>query len=759
MKKTLLFSTFLISAFCCFQVSATDLTKALFKNKPLSEIQGLIQNGANVNQPDEKSGWYPLMYAKDVDTLKLLIQKGANVNAETEYISVFQQICATGTLEMVQEMVRAGADVNKVVGPKYMQDTPLMAALSNKDPRVLDFLIQSGADINAKVPGVGSDDTILNKAIIQNRPPEIFQLLLKHGATAEQNGKFDQSLYSDIAASSSYPELIPLFQKAGYDFSKEDLNLLFLKAINMNSSMNMAKYLIELGADPNTQATKTFHGHEIKEEFPIIVAARGVRPNTLQFLLDQNVNINVLSQDGKTPLQLLQKNQYLMKAPRYNQFIVALGGQAPSEDEAKRTQNSVQLLEDVSDSNKNLSDIQKLIQAGADVNYTGQYGDTPLSKALQILSEKSHQEFKEDGLIKNNLDYQSYLQERLKIADLLIANGADVHAKDKHGINLLFKVDDQPKILEYLLQKGLNPNSTNNNGTTPLMDVATTGNVESIKVLLKYGADKTLKNKSGMTALDHAAFVFNPEVQELLKIPTSVQKYDLPQSAEIFYEKTKQGILNKMILPKVQMSLEDPAKIPAVMKEIETSFDMDLLKSESWPCLSKLPESEWERARDCFPKKFMATLMQNALKSVTISNAGEGADLNDPMTSFAAIEKTEKIGVNRAMTRHYGNSLLMDASILALTAKAYNGGEGRDMSAADTLNDRKIACGATMFATKEGIVTIDLPDECIPMEETDKKLNISVDEVIAAALQESTQDYRSHEKFTCQGHRCTWQFK
>ena len=766
MKKSLLIGTFFVSAFCCFQVSATDLTKALDENKPLSEIRTLIQNGTDVNQPDEESGWYPLMYAKDIDTLKLLIQKGANIHAETEYTSVFQQICAEGTLEMVQEMVRAGADINKIVGSEYIKGTPLMAALSNKDPRVVSFLIQSGADVGAKIPDALGDNTALKSAIMHDADPEIIKILIDNGADIHQKDNFDDSFYAKIAAHSSHPELIPLFQQAGLDLGKENLNSLFLNAIQFNHSFEMAKYLIELGADPNVQGEKEMFGRVLKDDYPIIVAAQAVRPDALKFLLERNVNVNVTDKDGKSPLALLQKNQYLAKDPDYNKYIVALGGQPLSADEAKRSQNSMQLLDDVRDNNKTIADIEKLIQDGLDINYKNKYGKTALMNALDILSEESFYELKSkyENIFKDIPDYPAYLKKRLDITDFLLKHGADIHQKDERGNNLLFIAvwKDNPQLLEYLISKGIDVNEANNHGQTPLMKAAKSENgIEMIKILLKHGADKTIKDKDGRTAYKHITmFNMDPKVKELLAVTPTINHYDLPPAAQAFYAKIKSE-LPKAITPMVQGTVADPSKVPEVIKKIEDSIDIDQVISDTWPCLSNLPESQWEsrEAHDCFTD-FLADISQKGMMYTALANAGDNTDMNNPTEVMAAFAKGSDIAANKAMVQHYANALLMDASTLWIEAISFNGGEGKDISADDSdyFNDKKIACGATMFATKDGTVTIDFPDECVRMEERDNRFDISVDEVIEAALAKSKDDLHKHESLTCTGHHCVWKW-
>ncbi|MFQ5559842.1 MAG: ankyrin repeat domain-containing protein, partial [Nitrospinota bacterium] len=55
-----------------------------------------------------------------------------------------------------------------------------------------------------------------------------------------------------------------------------------------------------------------------------------------------------------------------------------------------------------------------------------------------------------------------------------------------------------------LLRAGFDVNSKTNSGRTPLMFAALRGHVESVKILLKFQADVSLRAQYGETALDHA---------------------------------------------------------------------------------------------------------------------------------------------------------------------------------------------------------------------------------------------------------------
>jgi ankyrin repeat protein/uncharacterized caspase-like protein/WD40 repeat protein len=72
--------------------------------------------------------------------------------------------------------------------------------------------------------------------------------------------------------------------------------------------------------------------------------------------------------------------------------------------------------------------------------------------------------------------------------------------------------------LNWLLTKKADLNySTPDEGITPLMAAAATGNNEAIKILLDHGADKHRKDKVGKTAMDYASQAGNEEARQLLR--------------------------------------------------------------------------------------------------------------------------------------------------------------------------------------------------------------------------------------------------
>jgi uncharacterized protein len=117
-----------------------------------------------------------------------------------------------------------------------------------------------------------------------------------------------------------------------------------------------------------------------------------------------------------------------------------------------------------------------------------------------------------------------------KAIEALLKAGADIHETDKNGVTPLhFAVRFRsPAAVETLLQHGANPNQAcKRSGSTPLHRAVTSTGAPStagkqneaqeiIKLLLKHGADASLKNKLGRTA---AHYVRDEGVLQLLKSP------------------------------------------------------------------------------------------------------------------------------------------------------------------------------------------------------------------------------------------------
>lgn len=102
------------------------------------------------------------------------------------------------------------------------------------------------------------------------------------------------------------------------------------------------------------------------------------------------------------------------------------------------------------------------------------------------------------------------------IADILLQHGADINKKSNGVAQLHFAAqvpqNEKPILLKYFLEKGADVNIRDFQGNTPLFVANFAANKEVTDLLLKFGADPTIRNNKGILYKDFKTgelYIFN----------------------------------------------------------------------------------------------------------------------------------------------------------------------------------------------------------------------------------------------------------
>jgi hypothetical protein len=108
-----------------------------------------------------------------------------------------------------------------------------------------------------------------------------------------------------------------------------------------------------------------------------------------------------------------------------------------------------------------------------------------------------------------------------EITKLIIANGADVNKKDNKGWTALHFAAQlySYDLTKLLLENGADVDSQDNYGNSPLSTAVfnSRGRGEVILLLIKFGADKNLKNKNDVSPYELAKKIANYNIFKFVK--------------------------------------------------------------------------------------------------------------------------------------------------------------------------------------------------------------------------------------------------
>ncbi len=288
-----------------------NLQKAIDKND-IRTVKELMAQGVDINSSDSY-GCTPLMLAAGwgrIEITRLLIKSGATY--DSRYLRSF---AAAGLNDLVEELIKKGADINAVDEYGY---TALMLAADNGHTDTAILEINNGAKYDAKYKTkYGSTYLQFFAKIGLN---EYIKELLNQGADINGKSKGNDTALK-VASEMGHVETVRLLLVNGVDVNEKDNNgYTALKLAAMRGHAEVAKLLINNGAEYDNDYIWAFasagldefieelinRGAAIdKQDFgytPLMYALKSGHTDTAKLLIEHGANVNNRDYNKKTPL-------------------------------------------------------------------------------------------------------------------------------------------------------------------------------------------------------------------------------------------------------------------------------------------------------------------------------------------------------------------------------------------------------------------------------------------------------------------------
>ena len=459
----------------------------------------------------------------DANKIQKYIDKGIDLNKKDEKEkTLLFYLCAKKKLDAIRLLIKNGVNL-------YIEDnfgrTVLDEACLRSDGVMARFLLENGFDINRKN---STDRTILQDVALDGNY-KMFQVLMNHNAAFNIKDSYGKTVLFDAIEGGNLNILKDVINNVdSLNILDENYQTVLFKAV-LRDDMTLAQTLILNGININFLDKD---GQNVL--FNAILQGSKNIP-LLELLIKKGINLNIIDNNNKTILdELLHIHEIQKSSPKNLEGKYKL---ITSEKDYLSLallfiENGLDIDEIHEDGkttlqkeleNKNFTNVEFLIDCGADINVSDENNKNILYKEIMQ-------------------GYSNY-----KMIDFLISKGANLEARDfdersvvddiveiiaivkkiKAPNPMLTPIIKEDERYDVLLKKVLtyrpDIQTPRLDGKSILFDLVLYNDFETLRTIINYGVDLNITDKRGYTPLMNM-------VEEGLKIKDKKEK-------EIFIER------------------------------------------------------------------------------------------------------------------------------------------------------------------------------------------------------------------------------
>nr|CAG4645529.1 EOG090X06BA [Lynceus sp. MCZ IZ 141354] len=447
----------------------------------------------------------------------------ADVNSKTQRALTPLHLAVVANQASIVEMLIAKANV-QIDSPTENSVTPLHFTAATGRNTILIQLAKKGADINARDKIGKTPLDMATEAKLSSTSNTLIMLggksstCLRIGNSNEKNNEGFTLL--QIAAQKGNLKKVKELLSCGADVNAiSNIGSNALHEAAYFGHHDIVAVLIEAGIDPKQKKTDGWAAIHLG-----CLASDPVP--TLTVLLQKGVDVNMLTNDGKTALDIsVQEGKSSAET-----FLRTKGAKGAicipiqRDINAKDANGWTALHRAASEGNS--QNVKELLKCGALTTIFSSIGSLPLHEAAWEGHEAAVRELLAGGADANmpKIDGSTPLHlaaatGRATVIKLLLEKGANPYIKNSIGSLPIHEAaygGHRDAVREFLAA-GVDPNAKKIDGATSLHLAAIAGHASVAKLLLEHRADPNIKSTDGQTALDYAVANNHKDVADIIK--------------------------------------------------------------------------------------------------------------------------------------------------------------------------------------------------------------------------------------------------